>query len=173
MSSQRSLSCLQPNNFLCGSVFVHQRIFCLVVCTAIIRGNLIQPPAQIFKMSSRRNAPVPLQLGARTGSSIFPPNCFCKRRRFVFSSPRQLLSPGTVVRPVYMEESAKGVGGGGSMAALLETGKQMFPRQPRGVTSAHRLRPRCLHDMGARSADCGPKKTKWRHYSPPPLPENH
>lgn len=35
--------------------------------------------------------------------------------------------PGTVVRPVYTEESAKGVG---PVAAPLETGKQMFPRQP-------------------------------------------
>lgn len=74
------------------------------------------------------------------------------------SSPRQLPSPDTVVCPVYMEESANGVGGGGSVAAFLETGKQMFPRQPRGVTSAHGLRLRCLHDTGARSADCGPKK---------------
>lgn len=82
------------------------------------------------------------------GHQSSPPNCFCKRRRFVFSSPRQLLFPGTVVRPVYMEESAKGVWGGRYMAALLETGKQMFPCQPRGVTSAHGLRPRCLHDTG-------------------------
>lgn len=34
------------------------------------------------------------------------------------------------------------------------------PPSPRGVTSAHGLRPRCLHDTGARSADCGPQKNQ-------------
>lgn len=99
-------------------------------------------PRKFFKMSSRRNAPLLLRLrGEGQVINLLPrrrrrrrppaPKCFCKEPSVCFrNSAPTPLPQGTVARPVYTEESAKGVG---STAALLETGKQMFPRQAREV----------------------------------------
>lgn len=140
------LSRAQPNTCLRVSLFVWQPYFsvCLFVCTAIVRlltsakgGAGKFHLAKFFKMSSRRNAP--LLFAAQGEGQVInllrrrppAPKCFCKEPSVCFrkSAPTPL-PQGTVARPVYTEESAKGVG---STAALLETGKQMFPRQAREV----------------------------------------
>lgn len=147
--------------------------FRLFVCTAIVRFLTSAKGAagkfhltNFFKMSSRRNAPLLLRLRAKARSSIFSPaaaahphqNVSAKSRRFVFASRRQLLSP-KVQSPVLCTRR--------NPQRVLDP-RQLSSRRankcsaasPRGVTSAHGLRPRCLHDTGARSADCGPQKNQ-------------
>lgn len=103
--------------------------------------------------------------GRRPGHQSSPPaaahphqNVSAKSRRFVFASRRQLLSP-KVQSPVLCTRR--------NPQRVLDP-RQLFsrrankcsPASPRGVTSAHGLRPRCLHDTGARSEDCGPQKNQ-------------
>lgn len=132
--------------------------FLFVCLHADNAGKLNTTPSQIFKMSSRSNATVFSVARGEDWVINLPPQNVSTSGVGLFSQVSANFSPQVQSSVLFTsEESAKSVGGGGSVAAFLETGKQMFPRQPRGVTSAYGLKPRCLHDTGARSADCGPK----------------
>lgn len=169
-----SVACHEHNpTLVCASLFLSGNPFFPFVC---LHGHRAVPhlgersggeisPNKFFKMSSRRNAPLLLRLRAKARSSIFSPaaahphqNVSAKSRRFVFASRRQLLSP-KVQSPVLCTRR--------NPQRVLDP-RHLFSRRankcsaasPRGVTSAHGLRPRCLHDTGARSADCGPQKNQ-------------
>lgn len=179
-------------HFVCASLFLSGNPF-FSVCLFVLRGHRAVAhlgersggeisPRNFFKMSSRRNAPLLLRLRAKARSSIFSPaaaaaahphqNVSAKSRRFVFASRRQLLSP-KVQSPVLCTRR--------NPQRVLDP-RQLFSRRANKCSPAKarevQRRPAgrgrgvyMTRGLGQQIAVRG--KTKWRHYSPPPLPENH
>lgn len=99
---------------------------------------MLPTASQIFKMSSRRIAWVHLRLRARARVINLPPQNISARAVGLFLQVRANFPPQVQSSVLCTRRNPQMVlGVGGSMAAPLEMGKQMFLRQPGGVTSAH------------------------------------
>lgn len=133
-------------------------LFSLFVCVrADHAGKFNSTPLQISKMSSHCNATVFFAARGEDWVINLLPQNVSPSGVGLFSQVRANFSPQVQSSVLFTRRNPQRVlGAAGSMAAFLETGKQMFTRQSGRVTSAYW--PRCLHDTAARSADCGPKK---------------